>query len=87
MKDMKVIEKKGKEVQELIKKNVIQIKEGKILIEKKMLYKGIRKDVKVGMQVQRVGYQEKIKEMKKVEGQIKGEIEKYSEMDELEKLG
>ena len=66
---------------------MISITDGQIFLETDLFYQGIRPAVNVGISVSRVGSSAQIKAMKKVAGQIKGELAQYREMAAFAKFG
>lgn len=60
--------------------NVISITDGQIYLESDLFYSGIRPAVNVGISVSRVGGDAQTKAMKKVAGQLKGDMSAFREL-------
>ena len=82
-----VIETQANDVSAYIPTNVISITDGQIFLETDLFYQGIRPAVNVGLSVSRVGSAAQTKAMKKVAGQIKGELAQYREMAAFAQFG
>src|ERR1700723_1829393 len=82
-----VIETQANDVSAYIPTNVISITDGQIFLETDLFFQGIRPAVNVGLSVSRVGSSAQTKAMKKVAGNIKGELAQYREMAAFAQFG
>ena len=82
-----VIETQAGDVSAYIPTNVISITDGQIYLETDLFYQGIRPAISVGLSVSRVGSAAQFKAMKKVAGQLKGDLAQFRELAAFTQFG
>ena len=82
-----VIETQAGDVSAYIPTNVISITDGQIFFGIRIILKGIRPAVNVGLSVSRVGSAAQVKSMKQVAGSIKLDLAQYREMEAFAQFG
>jgi F-type H+-transporting ATPase subunit alpha len=84
---MPIIETQAGDVSAYIPTNVISITDGQIFLETDLFHQGIRPAVSVGVSVSRVGSNAQVPAMKRVAGQLKGELAQFRELAAFAQFG
>jgi F-type H+-transporting ATPase subunit alpha len=82
-----IIETQAGDVSAYIPTNVISITDGQIYLESDLFYQGVRPAISVGLSVSRVGSAAQLKAMKKVAGQLKGDLAQFRELAAFAQFG
>jgi len=82
-----IIETQAGDVSAYIPTNVISITDGQIYLETDLFYQGVRPAISVGLSVARVGLEAKLKAMKQVAGQLKGDLAQFRELAAFAQFG
>jgi F-type H+/Na+-transporting ATPase subunit alpha len=82
-----IIETQAGDVAAYIPTNVISITDGQIFLETDLFYAGQRPALNVGISVSRVGGNAQIKAMKKVAGQLRGDLAQYRDLAAFAQFG
>src|SRR5439155_18880122 len=84
---LQVYETKAGDDSAYIPKNVISITDGKIYLEPRLFYSGVRPAINVGISVSRVGGNAQIGSMRKVAGRLKLELSQYRDLEAFAQFG
>jgi F-type H+-transporting ATPase subunit alpha len=82
-----IIETQAGDISAYIPTNVISITDGQIYLETELFNNGIRPAINPGLSVSRVGGTAQIKAMKKLSGQLRGELAQYRELQAFTQFG
>src|SRR4026207_694716 len=82
-----IIETQAGDVSAYIPTNVISITDGQIYLETDLFYQGVRPAISVGISVSRVGSAAQLKAMKRVAGQLKGDLAQFRELAAFSQFG
>jgi F-type H+-transporting ATPase subunit alpha len=84
---MPIIETQAGDVSAYIPTNVISITDGQIFLETDLFHQGIRPAISVGISVSRVGSNAQVPAMKRVAGQLKGDLAQFRELAAFAQFG
>ena len=82
-----IIETQAGDVSAYIPTNVISITDGQIFLETDLFHSGVRPAINAGISVSRVGGDAQIKAMKKIAGNLRGDLAQYNELKAFSQFG
>lgn len=82
-----IIETKENDISAYIPTNVISITDGQCFLESNLFHANIKPAINIGLSVSRVGGAAQIKAMKRVAGQLRGELAQYRDLEAFASLG